>query len=559
MGKFWLRFILGGMPILFVIGCSTDTNQSEDSLDPESEGAPGNPEVLEVGKYEEEITLTTVRGLDPSVEFKWEETIEENVHTKWAKERLGINLDYLWTTTTQNNAFDTRLRLALSANEPIADIVPVRDITLANDLIDSGRFMRVDELFESYASDAYKAAIEEDPTMWYPFAREDGAYAIPIPDYSWNNDTILYIREDWMENLGLDAPETLEDIESIMEAFVNEDPNGTGQDDTYGLAVGFNESFNYNMANASWIFGAFGTIPEQWNVAEDGTLQYGSVHPGAKNALAKLNSWMEKGYIHQEAGLHDEMRAVELFTSGRAGIIAGPYWMDRFPLSDVYENDPGAQFKAYRVPAGPDGQIGRKGTLNFSGAVLINKDIEHPEAFFLYQNYLFDHFAFPEEGSEFEYLFAEGYDYVLDEDGNPTTENIPDGRVTPQKYTLTFEGARVPSSLMEAYGHLATGAEPANPFELRSSLIADEQRLQGASVNLESRDISMIDQFVGAPTPTMVSRGDYLNTQELEAFTRIIYGELPIDEFDSLVENWESSGGADITTEVNEWYETVSN
>lgn len=232
--------------------------------------------------------------------------------------------------------------------------------------------------------------------------------------------------------------------------------------------------------------------------------------------------------------------------------------MDRFPLSDVYENDENAKFKAYRVPEGPEGQIGRKGTLNFSGAVLINKDIEHPEAFFLYQNYLFDHFAFPEEGSEFEYLFAEGYDYILDEEGNPTTQDIPEGRVTPQKYTLTFEGARIPSSLMEAYGNLSTGAEPANPFELRSSLIADEQRLQGASVNLESRDISMIDGFVGAPTATMVSRGDYLQTQELETFSKIIYGEIPLDNFDSFVDDWKSSGGEDMTLEVNEWLDTVA-
>lgn len=309
--QFWSRFLFIVFIGFILTGCSNTTSGKQE----EEVVIEENPEVFEVGKYEDEITLTTVRGLDASVEFKWGETIEDNIHTKWAKERLGINLDYLWTTTTQNNAFETKMRLALSSNEPIADIVPVRDITLANDLIDSGKFMRVDELFDKYASDAYKAAVEEDPTMWYPFTRDDGAYAIPIPDYSWNNDTILFIREDWMENLGLDAPETLEDIENIMEAFVNDDPNGTGEDDTYGLAVGFNDSFNTNMANTSWIFGAYGTIPEQWNYDEDGALEYGSVQPGAKKALEKLNSWMEKGYIHREAGLHDEMKAVELFTS----------------------------------------------------------------------------------------------------------------------------------------------------------------------------------------------------------------------------------------------------
>lgn len=560
IGKKTIRMLLISLSLLFLFAaCSEDSSGEQTNDNALSEEDKNRAEeVFAEGKYDPPITVTTVRGVDPSVTFKWGETIEDNVHTEWAKERLGIELDYLWSTTTENNAFETRVRLALSANEEIADIVPVRDVNLANDLIDSGRFMRVDDLFEEYASDMYKDAVNEDPSMWNPFTREDGAYAMPIPDYSWNNDTLLFIRQDWMENLDLDPPETLEDVEEIMEAFVTQDPNGTGEDDTYGLAVGFSDSFNSNMANTSWIFGAHGTLPEQWNEAEDGSLEYGSVNPASKEALSKLNEWMEKGYIHQEAGLHDEMRAVELFTSGRAGIIAGPYWMDRFPLSDVYENDPDAKFLAHKVPVGPEGETIRKGTPNFGGAILINKEMENPEAFFLYQNYLFDHFAFPEEGSEFEYMFAEGYDYILDEDGNPTREDIPDGMVIPQKYTLTFEAARIPSSLMEAYGNLADGSEPSNSFEVRSGLIADEQRLQGASVNLESRDLSRIDKFNGAPTPSMVSSWDYLETNEKETFSRIIYGDSPIDEFDTFVENWHESGGEAVTTEVNEWYEQVN-
>src|SRR5690606_7512566 len=152
----------------------------------------------------------------------------------------------------------------------------------------------------------------------------------------------------------------------------------------------------------------YGTIPEQWNLADDGTLEYGSIHPGAKQALQKLNEWVENGYVHKEAGLHDEMKAAELFTSGRAGIIAGPYCMDRTPLKDVMTYVEGASFKAYAVPAGPDGEAGRQGTLNFRGAVLINKDAKHPEACCVYQYYLFENFATLREGSEFIHQFAEG-------------------------------------------------------------------------------------------------------------------------------------------------------
>lgn len=548
--------------LVFVSACSS--GGSSVPSPPASEGSGNQEETSSEysapfadGKYDPPITLSTVAGITPSTTFKNGETMENNVHTQWALDTLGIQLDYLWTSTTQNNAFSTRMRLALSANEQMPDVLAIEDIQLANDLIDTGKFMEVGEMWEKYASDTYKQAVNEDPSMWYPFMRPDGAYGIPIPEFAMNNDTVLFIRQDWLDKLGLDAPETLEELEMVMDAFVNEDPDGNGLDDTYGLAVSLRDSLKPTQATASWVFGAFGTIPEQWNEAEDGSLEYGSINPGAKQALEVLNRWVDKGYIHREAGLHDQSKAAELFTSGRAGIIAGPYWMDRTPLKNVMANVEGATFKAYPVPAGPDGTTGRQSTLNFRGAVLINKDAPHPEAFFVYQNYLFDNFAMM-TGEEFQYQFAEGYDYVLI-DGEPSynADDIPGGRVIPQKYTITFEGARIPSSAMESLGWLAEGNEPRNNFERKDLLFSDEMRLQAASVNLNSQDYSMREMFTGTPTKTMRSRGEYLETQELETFIKIIYGELPVDEFDRFVENWKSSGGNDITAEVNEWYDAV--
>ncbi|NHN28957.1 extracellular solute-binding protein [Paenibacillus agricola] len=510
------------------------------------------------GKYDPPITLTTIAQISSSTTFKNGETMENNVHTKWAKDRLGIQLKYNWTAPQANKAFETRIRLALSANEEMPDIVALGNVGLLNDLIDSGKFMEVGKMWEQYASPTYKKAVNEDPTMWYPFMRKDGAYGIPIPEYSWNNDTVMYFREDWLQKLNLKAPTTLDELEKVMDAFVTQDPDGNGKADTYGIAMAFRDSLIQGQGSASWLFGAHGTMAEIWTEKPDGTLAYGSVQPGVKPALGKLKEYIEKGYIHKEAALQDETKAAALFTSGRAGIIAGPHWMTLFPLADLAKNVPGAKFKAYPVPKGPDGKQGRTGNLNFTGAVLINKNMKNPDAFFVYQNYLFENFAFPSKDSEFKYQFAEGYDYAI-VDGKPTadTTKIPGGRVIPQKYTLTMEGARIPSSQMEAYVNLAKGNGPTNQFEVRSSLIADEVRLQAATVNLSMKDISYREKYTAPPTKTMKSRWDNLKQQEKDIFAKIIYGEAPLTEFDNFVKTWESSGGSTITGEVNEWYTSV--
>ena len=50
----------------------------------------------------------------------------------------------------------------------------------------------------------------------------------------------------------------------------------------------------------------------------------------------------------------------------------------------------------------------------------------------------------------------------------------------------------------------------------------------------------------------MATKKATLDKLELETFTKIIYGESPVDEFDKFVDNWKKLGGDQISTEVGE-------
>src|SRR5690625_2044814 len=45
------------------------------------------------------------------------------------------------------------------------------------------------------------------------------------------------IRKDWLDNVGLDMPETIDDFYEVLRAFTYDDPNGTGKDDTVGIVI----------------------------------------------------------------------------------------------------------------------------------------------------------------------------------------------------------------------------------------------------------------------------------------------------------------------------------
>ncbi|MEK3901765.1 MULTISPECIES: extracellular solute-binding protein [unclassified Paenibacillus] len=515
---------------------------------------------FENGKYTEPVTISTVFPIASSLKFKNGENIENNVHTKWAKDTLGIDIKYLWTVSDQNNAYETKLRLMLTSGEKMPDIISFRGSpSLISDLIDSGQFTDAGELFDKYASDIYKKAMAEEPTVWNPYMRDGKRMGIPILENAYNNDPVMYIREDWLKKLNLKAPTNLAELETVLDAFTNQDPDGNGKKDTTGLAVGFKNNLNTWMSESGWIFGMFGAMPNQWNKTADNKLAYGSVQPEMKEGLATMQKWMKAGYISSESGLYDENKATEAFTAGKAGIIVGPYWMTGWPLPDLQKNVPGAVHKAYPLPAGPDGKVGRHGTKIASGAVLINKDMEHKDAFFVYQNYLFDNWANP-DSTTFVNGFAKGYDYDIAEDGTvlkeQDTDKIPGGWVDAIRYTLTYDGAIIPNLMMNTLAKLAGGAEPANQYEKNLSERIPEQIL-AAKIIIDQKDSVMPEMFTGTPTETQLSRGDMLEKLEKEILNKIIYDKASVDEFDTFVEKWKTTGGDKVTDEVNEWYESI--
>ena len=97
---------------------------------------------------------------------------------------------------------------------------------------------------------------------------------------------------------------TIADLENIMDKFKNDNPDGLAPSEVSPLAISLKN--NTWMGSLDWLFGAYGTIEEQWNKDADGNLEYGSINPGAKQALTNLSEWMEKGYIHTNSALWDE-------------------------------------------------------------------------------------------------------------------------------------------------------------------------------------------------------------------------------------------------------------
>src|SRR5699024_5417034 len=99
--------------------------------------------------------------------------------------------------------------------------------------LENGIFMELNSLLEEYGSNILEDVPDE---VWEsPRVSRDGKiYAIPTLNAAPNTRT-AYIRKDWLDKLGMDTPETLDDWLAYFEGIKEQDMNGDGDpDDEYG-------------------------------------------------------------------------------------------------------------------------------------------------------------------------------------------------------------------------------------------------------------------------------------------------------------------------------------
>jgi putative aldouronate transport system substrate-binding protein len=515
-------------------------------------------------KYEPEIDLSFAlsAGLDPK--FPAGQDYYKNIWLTEFKADLGINAKYIWEAAGLEQ-YETKLNLAIASNE-LPDIIYCTNQGQMSRLIEAGLVEDLSALFDAYASPALKQSFESDGGMAMKQTSFEGKlYGMPKGPVVMNNLEYAYIRQDWMDKLGLTAPKTTEDLLAIAEAFAKNDPDGNGTADTYGLVIGNQPYENYMEIRG--FANCFGAYPTTW-ILKDGKLAYGSVQPEMKNALAALAKLYLDGAIDKEFVAKNAFAASSDAVAGKGGLCFGQFWLITWPLPDTNKNN-GDNSSKYWKPypilstATPTQNHGTMGQQRVSEAYMVRKGYEHPEALFKLMNHYQDR------------LYGDKFDAVKYH-SEPETGN-----------------AIFMLSPIQAYGagNVNVGQNLAVTKALDSKdesvLVTPEQKATYKSVkeyadgNHDSAHMSQyllfygpdstfgienaavtsnnftLDQFYGADTPEMLRRMSILRGQEEQMILDIITGNKPVDYFDEFVTNWFSLGGETITFEVNQWYEKV--
>ena len=511
------------------------------------------------GSSGEVLTITIAKQLDENTgRYASGDDINNNPMTRLAEEKLGLKME---TTLLGGDAgnYDTKLRLALTGSEDLPDVFPVYGTQMIADMIESGRAKDITDDIEQYMPERLKEVYDQYPATFYPLTKDGRTYGIACSPHL-TEGQVMIIRQDWLDNLGLQAPTNMDEFEAVIKAFTEDDPDGNGQKDTYGLTYSGSDLYNTGwVADPVTLFSAYSgkNYPGSWQEDESGNLMYGSIHEGNKKALERIAQWHANGWLFQEAAATGAWDAMGQFTEGKAGIFIGRPWAIG-SVADVTSVHPDAVIKAYPTLRQDNGDPTYQAAEVNDGWLMFNSEFEHMEEFFKYLDWLYDG-AFGT--GDFQYGYLQEYDYDIVNDKVVFDSTLFDPPVTdpfmPGKSTVMKNSPALNTT--DDYVNVSGGKTPESGGEIRAAAAFETSpaMAEGYAIAGQHTEEQLPNMFNTAPTSTMQRSWEQLQTMEKQLYTNIIYGKESIDAFDKFVEDWKAQGGDQITQEVNEWYQSV--
>lgn len=547
--KIGMAFLAAAVLLSFS-GCKNQEKPQEEreakTEDREWEKAENTP----YGKYPELVTYTLgqMSGANNS-NLPEGNTYEDNAYTRYLRKMLNIQNESVHMEREER--YDEYVNI-LVKDHTLPDVLVVSDRETLHELVENDLVADLTDVYESCTSPRIKEMYDSYGGELLEGGMFDGRLmAIPetVIDHG---PCLLWLRKDWMEELDLAEPKTLEEAFTIIEEFKKNRMGTEPGEEPIGLLCDTSlvgtTSTNYSVEP---VFDSFGAFPQRWIMDEYGGVVYGSVTGETKEALGYLNQLYERGILDTDFALRAQNNLRDIVVEGKCGAFFGLWWTPNNPLMDTYDRDGTAEWEPYYLTEDALNGSQRFTTFRDNKYVVVRKGYEHPEIVMKIISVLFDYTRYEaKDADEVNSYFA----LNVDPTARPLVINV-------DYYEATY---KVTENIRKALnGKISV-----------NSLSAIEKSYYDACSNyLEGRNVTAEDWAAYKSRISAVGLlidGDYkppvrkyledtdgeipeaLKTLEKNTFIQIIMGKKPLDYFDEFVELWYEQGGKELTEQVRE-------
>lgn len=337
-------------------------------------------------------------GYEPEGTYrKW----EDNLFFQRMSEKTGITFEFRQFSSARLLA---EAKSAMTADGELPDAFFKADLTPAEaiDLLDRGVLIDLKALLPTHAPNLW-AILSQNESYMEAVALPDGSIAtLPYIDLA-PAQNCMWINKKWLQTLKLPIPTNAEELEQVLVAMRDKDPNQNGRKDEVPLAF-------LGAYDLKYLAHAFGLIANDFNVFEEkGTARFMPLEDSFRDFIAWSGRMYAEGLLDREGfSTADTMRRVtDAKSTMRYGVVMAPLVTQLLPLEWAADYAVIAPLRwqeeqRYRSIASPV----------TNGTFAITSACEDPGALLKWVDYLYS-----EEGAIMAANGVEKVDYVIDGDG----------------------------------------------------------------------------------------------------------------------------------------------
>lgn len=502
------------LAVTTVVGCSANNGAGQESISETTENLKTEAEMEESTKWYVSDTPVEIKVF---FRDRTDFPISNDMPTiKVIEERTNVR--FKWETVPWDGVSET-FNIMMASPNNMPDLIIHRNTEMIP-YVERGAFAPLNSLIDEYTPNL-QAIFEEMPDVKKASIFSDGEMYLFPQIASIPNELTYMIRKDWLEELNLDAPETLDDWVTVMKAFRDNDMNKNGIQDEipYTFTGGF-EGVN--------LFEAFG-IDCGLNhnfFMEDGAIKYGPADPRMKEYLEFASMLYKEKLIDPEYLTMDTKLWESRISTGTSGITIGfSSRIDRFN-NVLKAGNPNAELIGLLPPVGPLGkpQTRRQMSLvkeegSTAIAVSSTKKVEIAKLF----NYLYS-----EECQNLLNFGIEGETYTKDNEAITYTDAI-----------LKDSEGRAPADMLRKNG-MAMDFPYRQDVRYENAFISDEvMNTRSAYAEYILPDMPKM-KFTKEELDVINPIMSEITTFKEESLDAFLLGKKSIDEFDQYVEKLNS-------------------
>lgn len=305
MKKQFLSMVLAAIMVISCTACAE--NGKEKSV---KQSAVTTAEITEGETEEKEIPKITYWCQIPSDVYSNFQSLGDTKFGKGLMERTGTEIEFLHPPASQANE---QFSLLL-ADGNLPDIMEYNWLTYPGGpekAIKDGAIIPLNDVFEKYCPNITKY-LAEHPDVDKMVRTDDGHYyAFPFirGDDTLINTIGLSVRSDWLEELGLELPTTVDEWHTVLTAFKEK----KGADAPFAFSFATQDYVDYNP----FIFAH--NASSGFYVHDDGTIHFGAVEPEYKDYLTTFAQWYKEGLIDPDIATLAFDQVSAKITNGRTG------------------------------------------------------------------------------------------------------------------------------------------------------------------------------------------------------------------------------------------------